>query len=500
MGTKQQTKAASTGKNLDVPSKSDKNKAPLQNEETKPSNVEKSNKHSKEKKGLWNWLKNNIDSKQIVNLIVAITATIIGGLFVFFAQREITNIVIHNRCYSRPYITFESDYTQVFRLSNSVPYLEYSVGESRWKELGTQNIVFGGSHGKLLLRGKSKLGTNGANISFASNAEVICTGDIRTLIDYEQYETTSTNKAVFASLFSGCSQLVVAPDLPIKDLATQCYRSMFLGCTSLKNAPILPATKLSDQCYLCMFYGCTSLKKAPELPATQLTERCYGIMFYGCTSLETVPFELPATELAERCYLGMFDKCTSLISPPVLPATKLADQCYMEMFKDCVSLQTIPQLPATTLANECYNKMFAGCTSLRYASELPATKLANRCYENMFSRCTSLEYPPALPATELAECCYAGMFYCCTSLKKTPLLPALEVNHFSYYWIMFYGCTSLSEATMLATKIDAVGFQTDPMFWLKDASPTGTFYKNKNATWSNDGIVPPGWKVVLVDP
>jgi hypothetical protein len=45
---------------------------------------------------------------------------------------------------------------------------------------------------------------------------------------------------------------------------------MFSGCTSLKEAPELPATTLTVGCYEGMFNGCTSLIKAPELPATNI--------------------------------------------------------------------------------------------------------------------------------------------------------------------------------------------------------------------------------------
>ena len=35
---------------------------------------------------------------------------------------------------------------------------------------------------------------------------------------------------------------------------------MFSNCTSLTNAPELPATTLETDCYSYMFYGCTKLK------------------------------------------------------------------------------------------------------------------------------------------------------------------------------------------------------------------------------------------------
>ena len=66
-----------------------------------------------------------------------------------------------------------------------------------------------------------------------------------------------------------------------------------------------------------MFSGCTSLTSAPELPATTLANGCYGGMFYNCSSLTTAPAALPATTLAIGCYAGMFQGCTSLSSVEV---------------------------------------------------------------------------------------------------------------------------------------------------------------------------------------
>ena len=60
---------------------------------------------------------------------------------------------------------------------------------------------------------------------------------------------------------------------------------MFSGCTSLTNAPELPATALNDYCYARMFYNCTSLKRI-KLNAS--SGNWGGFMFNGCASLELV--------------------------------------------------------------------------------------------------------------------------------------------------------------------------------------------------------------------
>ena len=177
-----------------------------------------------------------------------------------------------------------------------------------------------------------------------------------------------------------------------------CFCCLFSGCTSLVNAPELPANILAEDCYNGMFSGCTALTSAPELPATTLAPGCYGGMFYDCTSLITAPV-LQASILALGCYSGMFSGCTALTSAPELPATTLAPSCYEDMFYGCTSLTTAPKLPATTLANYCYVYMFAGCTSLTESPELPATELVEGCYSYMFEGCTSLNYIKALFTT-----------------------------------------------------------------------------------------------------
>ena len=176
---------------------------------------------------------------------------------------------------------------------------EYSVDNGEWIAIPaagiTEAIPFGGEKGTLRLRGKNLNGTatgyygmTAKIISFTNNVPVSCTGDIRTLLDYENYTTVSTADACFSKLFQNCSQLTSAPKLPATDLSMACYLSMFKGCTSLTTAPELPATILRSNCYQSMFSGCTSLTTAPELKAMTLVQQCYYSMFEGCTNLSSV--------------------------------------------------------------------------------------------------------------------------------------------------------------------------------------------------------------------
>ena len=224
-----------------------------------------------------------------------------------------------------PYLTFTADEEQKFKMavvtsqygSYTFPKLEYSVNNREWASVGAgTEITFGGAYGDLRLRGTNNtygtsspyLNSNNSfehsNIQFSTENEVACKGDIRTLLDYENYKTVNTNKARFYKLFANCKQLISAPELPATTLADNCYSAMFLRCSSLISAPKLPATTLATYCYCDMFNGCTNLTSAPELPATTLAANSYSHMFEDCTKLSTVTMLAPSDQItnSNACY------------------------------------------------------------------------------------------------------------------------------------------------------------------------------------------------------
>ena len=341
-----------------------------------------------------------------------------------------------------PYVTFSAPAEQTFKMvcygGYKISNLQYSVNFGDWKEVKNgEGVTFGGQKGGLRLRGKNLKGTADPNdtriystITFAydeknednpNNVKVACTGDIRTLLDYSNYNKVNTSQACFANLFNHCVVLTSAPDLPATELAFGCYTKMFYWCPYLQNAPELPATNLSYQCYQNMFWGCTRLTKAPKLPATKLAFSCYYGMFSYCYWLQEAP-ELPATTLAEQCYMDMFSYCY-LTKAPKLPATELKSHCYTTMFSNCVKLKEVPELPATKLADFCYTSMFAGCTALTKAPKLASAEtVAKNCYRLMFNGCKELTDGPELKATTLAESCYEYMFNGCSKLASVSML------------------------------------------------------------------------------
>ena len=394
--------------------------------------------------------------------------------------------------------------------------LQYSLNGGGWLTWSTGVDV--PNQGVLRLRGANKNGenyigtavdsrnylyisiTNPNNPSAASNENngnvlptgIICSGDIRTLINYKDYENVNTASARFCYLFSECGTSLTDISglqlLPVNaTMASSCYYGMFKGCSGLTSIPegLLPATTLAESCYEYMFSSCRGLTGIPAnlLPAGknggELAKGCYSYMFSGCSKLTSIPeVLLPATTLAESCYKYMFSSCSGLTGIPagLLPAGKnsgeLAKGCYSYMFSGCSKLTAIPEalLPATTLAESCYSSMFQGCSGFSTIPErlLPATILAKSCYAGMFGYCSDqrtdrapeygLSNIPAglLPAGkngvgQLAESCYDSMFESCRFLKNIPedLLPATTLAKSCYYAMFAYSYLETIPAGLL---------------------------------------------------
>ena len=376
----------------------------------------------------------------ILAVVTAVTLMPVNGFMSKVSADETENVKSN-------YLTFtakEAGSTITFAWSTGSDVMYSTDGGNKWYKYAESTQI------KLDKVG-STVSFKGKNVTtdyynhFTMNGIIEASGSVTSLTDGEGNKTdVNLSRECYRYMFSKCTSLTTAPELPATTLQPKCYDHMFYGCTSLTTAPELPAEQLASHCYDHMFSECTSLTTAPKLPAKQLALFCYGFMFSGCTSLTTAP-ELPAEQLAETCYENMFSGCTSLTTAPKLPAKQLAPYCYFSMFDKCTGLIEAPDLPATNLAKYCYSYMFNGCTKLIEAPDLPATNLAEYCYSYMFNGCTKLIEAPNLPAKTLAESCYAYMFSSCTSLKEAPLLPASSLADRCYY-SMFSACENLVKA------------------------------------------------------
>ena len=188
-----------------------------------------------------------------------------------------------------PYVTFKANEDQKFKMVGfgyTITGLQYSVNNGEWQNVVAdgEGVTFGGANGDLRLRGTNLSGTaknesDHSIITFTDKTvKVACTGDIRTLLDWRNYNTVETGNARFCGLFYKCSVLTSAPELPATKLADECYFSMFSYCTNLVSAPVLPATKLADYCYDQMFDNCKKLSTVTMLALeSEITSKSYCV-------------------------------------------------------------------------------------------------------------------------------------------------------------------------------------------------------------------------------
>ena len=230
-----------------------------------------------------------------------------------------------------PIVTFRAEKAQTFKMEVNSGYqisnLEYSVNGGNWTPVvAYEEVNFGGDNGTLRLRGKNHSGTSSENciarsfITFTKeNVPVACTGDIRTLLDWEKYKTVNTENARFYGLFKDCKALTSAPELPATKLASKCYSYMFKGCTNLKTAPALPAETLVYYCYHIMFQDCTNLTSVTMLASGEQISQsngCFDNWLYNAGTAEGITRTLKVKDadaysmLEKRSSLNYWEKGT----------------------------------------------------------------------------------------------------------------------------------------------------------------------------------------------
>lgn len=222
--------------------------------------------------------------------------------------------------YSQQYLTFEAldDNTRISfysEVQNDKYILTISAstnGGQTWRTYQSFQGVSGytiatlNAGQKVLIKGENPrysfylYGGWKSHCSFLSTGRFIAYGNIMSLCygDLFYGKDIPNARGTFKRLFANSQHLVSAENLVLpQTVVWDCYNTMFSGCTSLEVAPELPAMTLAEGCYSSMFNGCTSLTVAPVLSATSATTNCYYQMFRDCSSLNYIKClcENPAT-------------------------------------------------------------------------------------------------------------------------------------------------------------------------------------------------------------
>ena len=221
--------------------------------------------------------------------------------------------------YAANYLTFTAEEAGskfgIYNSEDNDPDVQYSLDYgATWTELKPgERVELKNVGDKALLKGYNP---DGFSMSFEHDREyfydytefrmagkIAASGSVMSLVDGEGTSVKIPSNGCFYRLFSGCTALTKAPELPATTLRNQCYQQMFYNCTSLTKAPNLPATKLFPGCYMFMFYFCENLTEAPELPASEFFDEysgdpsrfvpCYGGIFGKCRSLKKIKVNFP---------------------------------------------------------------------------------------------------------------------------------------------------------------------------------------------------------------
>ena len=189
-----------------------------------------------------------------------------------------------------------------YRLGTSGPWLPYTIGNTINLAVG-KKVQFWNS-AETLSRSSENY------VQFEMTGEIVAAGKLNSLLN-----GAALSNGCFWLLFSGCSAMKSAPELPNEEIArTNCYYGMFMY-TGIVHPPVLPATSLGASCYTGMFAYCADMIETPVLPALNLATQCYWMMFRGCSSITSVV--LPAATLENTCYRQMFQDASALSSVEV---------------------------------------------------------------------------------------------------------------------------------------------------------------------------------------
>lgn len=171
------------------------------------------------------------------------------------------------------------------------------------------------------------------------------------------------------------------------------------------------------------------------------------------------------------CYNYFLGGCGNLVAPPkVLPAEVVEEGSYQDMFAYDEVMAVMPKMLGKVYKDSACMTTFDGCISLKEA--LITFKTAESdAFNSTFQNCEVLE-------------------------KATILCDSIDNN--SFIWT-FYNCSNLSTVICNAKDLSTPNPTRE---WLDAVSPTGTFYKAKNANWPT-GVngIPDDWEVkIYVEP
>lgn len=212
---------------------------------------------------------------------------------------EGSEVPVHD--YSKDYLTFDilSPGTILWKAygSGATKTIQYSLNGGAWTSITstTSGVSIPVAKNDVLrFKGTETQYCNGNKSNYsgfdAGTASFNVSGNIMSMLAGDNFVNANTLPTTYTFTQFFKLSLVVSAEhliLPPMSLTQYCYRAMFSKCSNLTVAPELPATTLATGCYYYMFEDC-AFETAPVLPATSLATTCYYYMFTGCANLNYI--------------------------------------------------------------------------------------------------------------------------------------------------------------------------------------------------------------------
>lgn len=378
-----------------------------------------------------------------------------------------------------------------FKAGNTTTAWSISINSWKW-EPSTKVKVYGDLR-SVLGRGEIHTGWMLVNM-FSSNNIIKCpdlyspslnqSGFYNSLCWYSSiteppkiYATGNVSKQSFEHTFR-VTPLIHAPDFTsINNNAVHEYFATFNGCINLKEMAKTKEEFSNSEGILQQTYlGCSHLTDTDRKITFSNGVGSYGMAstLENCSSITSTPTIKVKGNVDKYAFYHTFYNCSSLVEPRIdlsgVTSMSSAGYNFYQMFKGCTKLKNAPITPTSTLSagQYAFYEMFMNCDNLEEAPDFKFTTVSSYSARNMFRNCVKIKTAPPLRPKTLASNCYFYMFYGCSNLK-------------SIYWYA-----------------DAAPTSTYCNNWVYGVSPTGTFYRDIDATWTisyGNSNVPTGWKV-----
>ena len=126
--------------------------------------------------------------------------------------------------------------------------LEYSLDRSNWSNMNTSTNISLNNGDKVYVRGVLSADNTASNCTqFKMSGKIAASGNCNAIWNYQDLNTP-LKKRCGLMIFSSCTSLTAAPELPATELASMCYRWMFKNCTNLNYIKCLATNISASNC------------------------------------------------------------------------------------------------------------------------------------------------------------------------------------------------------------------------------------------------------------